>query len=189
MTESDLPVHFAGHYKFSRADYRALITAMRHKSLRSRIIRGTLWLCLLSLVFALNHSNWTRHLQAIADQETLWAAPRLIDAILGGWLTLTLFLPWLLEVRAMRLYPSSAVAEQEYNIELGETGITAAATGARSRFEWSFVRSLIVTQDHLFLSISRREAVVVPRRAFANDFEFAAVTALARRKVPAVQVK
>jgi hypothetical protein len=67
--------------------------------------------------------------------------------------------------------------------------VRVTGPGRDARLDWPLVRKVIVSPEHLFLAISRREAIVLPRRAFASAAEFEAVTALAQRKVPLVQPK
>jgi len=187
MTQSYPPASFSGHYQFNRGDYLALVGAMRRPSRCFRTLLVVLWLAIYVLIMGLLSQSWSQFVQAVRDLLTMHDVPFHAYVPLVVGLALIVLSPSLTKLRAGRLYGSFAIAEQHIDIALDEAGLTTSGPGRQSRMNWSLVRRMIVTPTHAFLTISRREAIVIPKRAFANDFEFAAVIALAHRKVPSVR--
>ena len=187
MTETEQS--FVGHYTFDRGDYAALTKAMMQPAWRLRLKLFCIWLALVAGMLAVVGATGAGFGRALQDLLTLHDVPWWIYAPLGAILALYMLIPQLRWWRAMRQYSWNAIADGTVSLEIGEGGVRISGPGRDSSLAWPLVRKLLVRDNHLFLAISRREAIVVPRRAFANDFEFAAVMALARRKVPAVQAK
>jgi hypothetical protein len=189
MTEPAAPALFEGHYTFSRDDYLALVNVTRRSSWRLRAILVVMWLAVFVLIMGLTSESWTQFTQALHDIVTFNEVPFFVYLPLLAGLVLIAIMPSLTMLRAMRLYGGFAIADQDIAIVLDEAGVTTTGPGRQARMEWSYIKRVIVRPSHLFLAISKREAVVVPRRAFASEAEFVAVTALALRKVPKVEAK
>jgi hypothetical protein len=189
MTEPAAPALFEGRYTFSRDDYLALVNVMRRSGWRLRAILVVMWLAVFVLIIGLMSESWAQFTQALHDIVTFNEVPFFVYLPLLAGLVLIALMPSLTMLRAMRLYGGFAIADRDITIVLDEASVATAWPGRHSRMEWSFIKRVIVRPGHLYLAIGKREAVVVPRRAFASDFEFAAVTALALRKVPPVQPK
>jgi YcxB-like protein len=189
MTDPNAEARFVGHYTFERADYGALIDAMRRGSWGLRTILVMVWLSVLVLIIGLSSRDWTQFVQVMGDLVTLHDVPPFIYGVIASVLVLIALLPRITKWRALRAYPSFSVADETIDIILDETGFTSTAKGRRGQMDWTRVRQVLVAPEHLILAFSKREAFCVPKRAFASELEFAAVAALARRKVPAVQPK
>jgi hypothetical protein len=65
-----------------------------------------------------------------------------------------------------------ALANRQISIVLEDDRIRWASAGFVGECPWSNVKQMVETRDHLFLFISKIEAVVLPRRAVASDREF-----------------
>jgi hypothetical protein len=162
MTDPATATVFEGHYIFTRDDY-------------------------LALIMGLMSDNWAQFVRAMTELVTFNEVPFFVYVPLFGGLAAIALLPNLALLRAMRVYASLGTADQLIGVTLDEAGITTAAPTRQFRLDWSAVKRVIVRPDHLFLTMSRYESLMVPKRAFADAAEFAAVIALARRKVQAAK--
>ena len=180
---------FTGHYQFNRADYLALTKAMSRSMWRLRLFLLLVWVAMIVGLLMLATKDWADFLVALQDLVSMHNVPPSIYVLLGLFLGLIAFAPQIRRWRAMRMYSWNAIADRELELEITEAAVRVSGPGRDARLDWPLVRKVIVVPEHLFLAISRREAIVVPRRAFATAAEFEAVTALAQRKVPRVQPK
>jgi hypothetical protein len=58
-------------------------------------------------------------------------------------------------------------------VTIDAAGIETVTPEIRSHVAWGGIKRVIDAKDHLFLTVSRREALMLPKRAFtdAADFE------------------
>ena len=183
MTDHDNGERFVGHFTYERSDYAALIDAMRRERWGLRTILTTMLVSAVVLIVGLTSKNWTQFVATMHDLATLNSVPLVYVVIFGALLVIAL-LPQILKWRALQAYSSVVAAHKQVELSLDEAGFSSATKGRQGRVDWSEVPQVFVLPDHLILVISRREAVCVPKRAFANAMEFTAAAALARRKVP-----
>ncbi len=54
---------------------------------------------------------------------------------------------------------------------LGDEGLRQASGRHHSLFDWSLVRSLTLTEQHIFIMVDRAAGIIVPRRAFSSGAE------------------
>ena len=187
MSDPTTPSAFEGHYIFTRDDYLALVQATMPQQRGARTILVIVWISFFVLVMGLMSEDWPQFVQAMRDLVTFNDVPFFVYIPLLGGLGAIILLPSVALMRAMRLYSSLATADQLIGIALDETSIVTTAPGRQFRLDWPTVKRVVVRPDHLFLTISRHEGLVVPKRAFASTAEFAAVTALAQRKLSAAK--
>lgn len=185
MTDISPAPPFLAHYRFSRDDYLALVAAMKPKSYRLRIVLAVAWLSLFVLVIFLSSHDWEQFVGAMRDLATMNEVPTIFYLMIGLGLALIAFLPSLTMLRAMRLYSGYAIADRELDMELDEAGLRISGPGRETRLEWRLVQRAVTSKDYLFLAISRREALVLPARAFASPAAFAAATTYARARIAA----
>jgi hypothetical protein len=187
---TDIEPRFVGHYRFERDDYLALTAALRRKNAwYFRIVLLIAWIAIVVLIIGLMSSDWTQFVGAMGDLVTMHEVPLMFYIVIGIVPALLLLMPQMSMLRAMRLYSSLAVADRDIEIKIDEAGLRTSSPGREARMDWSVVRAMIVTDRHLFLPVSGREAIVVPRRAFADDAQFAALLQLVRTKVPTTRAK
>lgn len=189
MTETDLPPSFTGHFTFRRDDYLAMVQALDQPQHGVRTILVIAWISLFVLIIGLMSDGWPQFVQAMTDLVTFNEVPVFVYAMFLVGIALIALMQNLTLLRAMRIYGSLASADQFIDIVIDETGLITSVPGRHSKLDWSVFRRVVVRPEHLFLTISRREAVLVPRRAFSNAMEFEAVKALAQRKVPVAQIR
>lgn len=94
-----------------------------------------------------------------------------------------LLIPWvshyLAPLLAAMIFKRNAMANQDVTLTLDQAGIEGGSAGLQSRIAWSSVKRIIETPRHLFFTISKREAVTLPRRAFGSDQAYQAARAFA----------
>lgn len=154
---------FRINYRLQRADHLARVVALSRRSPARTlaVAAGCLGLLLLLL---LSQSGFPGLLSMPALLETLpWLLPVLLlllpsslyAAVFGGL-----------------AYQRSGLAGAEITIDVTPGGLVAAVTDRASRLAWSAVTRLIETPDYLFLQLSRREALIIPRRAVGDPADY-----------------
>jgi hypothetical protein len=85
---------------------------------------------------------------------------------------LLLLTPQITGLIASLVYNRNAMADREVTLHLTAESIEGGATDLYSRVGWGAVLKLVETPAHLFLQISRREALFIPRRAVPNEDQY-----------------
>ena len=85
---------------------------------------------------------------------------------------LLLLTPQITGLIAALVYRRNAMADREVTLHLTAEGIEGGATDLYSRVGWAAVLRLVETKTHLFMQISRREALFIPRRAVPNEDQY-----------------
>lgn len=85
---------------------------------------------------------------------------------------LLLLTPQITGLIAATVYRRNAMADREITLHLTAEGIEGGATDLYSRVGWGAVLKLVETPTHLFMQISRREALFIPRRAVPNEDQY-----------------
>lgn len=186
-SEHAMPV-WRGSYTFGDADQNALVGALLRPLWQFRLIMLAVWLAYVTfLLWAARPQAplWTSLVDFATFQDPEW----LVYGIAGAFLVVFLLLPDLRRMRGRRIYRKTLIANSVNAFEIGEDGIKFSAPHRVAMVEWPLIKRVILTDERLFLLLSQREAFVVPRRAFADAADYAAVVALAQRKVPVVQSK
>ncbi|MEO1198345.1 MAG: YcxB family protein [Pseudomonadota bacterium] len=92
---------------------------------------------------------------------------------------------WIVTVPlALMIHRHNAVADEEITVTISETGIASEAEKFRGEINWPAIQRIIETPKHLFMTISKREAVTLPRRAFEAKEDYQAMRDFARAHVP-----
>ena len=113
-------------------------------------------------------------------EAPLWIYPLLA----AGPLLTTLRRPWY-RLAAGRIYRKSALADRELHYRFTSDAVEGGTPEIQSRYLWAAVRGVIETPEHAFLMLSRREAVILPRRATPQPEDFEALLAFARSRIVA----
>lgn len=91
---------------------------------------------------------------------------------------------WLqLWLTARSVYRRNAAAGKTITYDIDDTTIVGGIPGVQTALNWSAVTRLIETPERLFIAISRREALIVPRRAFTDVPAYAAFIAFAKSRI------
>lgn len=172
-------------YRMQRGDFVALT---------DRLSRRPLWFYGLLVLFSLAvmagalfaavdgvPERFLHLLTVIGKGEApLWLYPLLA----AGLLPVALRRPWL-RLSAGRIYSRSALAERELHYRFTSDAVEGGTPEIQSRFLWAAVRAVVETPEHAFLMLSRREAVILPRRAAPQPEDFEALLAFARARIVA----
>jgi hypothetical protein len=188
MTAEQATTLWRGGYTFGEADQDALVRALLRPLWQFRLIMLAVWLAYVTfMVWMMKPQSplWASLVDFAAFHDPQWP----IYAIVGSFLLIFLLLPDLRRMLGRRIYRKSLIANSVNAFEIGDDGFTFSAPHRVATIKWPLIKRIIVTEERLFLLVSKREAFVLPRRAFADAAGYAAVVALAQRKVPRVQPK
>lgn len=94
-----------------------------------------------------------------------------LPLILVGPLLL-LLTPQITGLIAAMAYRRSEMADRDVVLYLTAEGIEGGSADLYARVGWAAVQRLVETPTHLFLQISRREALLVPRRTVPNEDQY-----------------
>jgi hypothetical protein len=168
MANQPAPVLRIG-YRMQRGDYVALCRALQTKPMRRAFIEIALFVAIfLAVLFVTSSFNTQTFVRGLGDLVTL-SAP--------WWVYLILFLgpvialshtEWVVLVAALT-YRRHALADKDVTLSFDGNGVTASSPNLFSQIGWEAFLKLIDTPTHAFLVVSRREALIVPRRAFADE--------------------
>jgi hypothetical protein len=64
------------------------------------------------------------------------------------------------------------MADRDVVLYLTAEGIEGGSADLYARVGWAAVQRLVETPTHLFLQISRREALLIPRRTVPNEDQY-----------------
>ena len=170
-------------FKMDRADYVALCLAMRRKA-RWRVAAeatGALLIVPAAMLVA-TAGNFDASLSALRAIATLHAPWWIYPIILAAPL-LVVQQRLLIALKAGRAYRRYAIADREMRHSFETDGLETILTNFESWISWHAIESIIETSDHLFLAISRREALILPRRAFTSDTDYQRLTGFVRARI------
>ena len=175
---------FRVRYKMQRGDYVALTRTMGRKSPRRTALEIAAYVLAVILAIGLAAGTLEAAGPVLGMIASLRAPWWLYPLLVAGPL-LTLLHPHYLGLIAAIVYRRNAIADRDVVLEFSGAAIEGGMTGISSRVGWTAVQSLIETPTHLFITVSRREALIVPRRAFGHDEEFRTLLGFIRARVAA----
>ncbi|HXV32322.1 MAG TPA: YcxB family protein [Sinorhizobium sp.] len=154
-------------YRFERRDFAAMTRALTQKPLGWRLAMVAAWVALfLAFLFFFAGS-------VARFRETLVTLPDYAAAILIPVVAL-LFGHHIWGLIAASVFKNNALANRDIELSLRQSGIKGGTAAICYEFDWEAVKKIIETRTHLFLALSKREALIIPRRAFASDGEYQA---------------
>lgn len=160
-------------FKMQRADYVALCLAMRRRSTGRILKHLALYLLVLTGAALVATAGDVSALQAVVGEVITLRAPWWFYLLIpAGFVLAVLLQPLVLGFNAGRTYRRYAIADQEIRLGFEADGLETLLTSFESWVSWHAIEKIIETKDHAFLDISRREALILPRRAFANDADY-----------------
>jgi hypothetical protein len=175
-------------YIVQRDDFVALTRAMNHMTLRTHLFRIAL---LVGAMTAAWFASTREHSGDAFNEIVTGRAPFEVYPFIAVMLVVLLFAlfsrPWLLAWTARRVYPRNAFADKQIVFEITDVAIVGGLPLISSTIAWAAVVRLIETPERLFVAISRREALIIPRRAFASDADFVDFLAFARGRLAATR--
>lgn len=168
-------------YQMTRADYQAMVAEVLRKPLWYRLVlvAGMISAWLASVLYAsTSMDQFWRFIALVFSGRAYWAvylAPFAI-LMLFFWETVMAFLGSFTFSRNVLAKKPTTVTADAQEIRLGVEGLS-------STVRWDAITKLIETRKHLLLMLATQQAVVLPRRAFASEADYAAARALALAQV------
>ena len=174
-------------YRFGRADYVALSVALSKTSPTKRLMNVLTHAAVLTVALVV-----LLLFQGLAISDLPKAmTPDVFGGYMPTWMFVVLVMlvasvawkHWFSAALAFFHFRGLAFAGQTYEVDVGEDGIELRAPGVSSHVDWSRVLAVIECRDHLFLKIDKRQAVGLPRRAFADDAAFRSAAAFVETRI------
>lgn len=176
---SSPPFHV--RYTTRRGDYVAMTAAITKASWRRSLLMFGLWLLAVMVISLLVAGDLERGMRALRIVFT-GRMEMSYYVVMAGSLGLVLLGSWIGTLMAALIYRHNAIADRELNFTITDKGIEGGADDLQSQFRWSAIRHAIETDRHIFLTISKREAMILPKRAIAPS-ELDALRAFLRQRV------
>lgn len=169
LTKDDLCAFNIHHTRRSPAARRQYLTA---------------WFLPAAIGLAICLGLW--YLANLPRGEPLKTLRALSPLFLGVPVYLVLFPFWYrLKVRGLVARMVSEGANRglfgTHRVTLAPEGLSEVSGQGTTMTPWPVVERIVVSPDHAFIYINALAAVIVPRRAFANEADFDAFVATARR--------
>jgi YcxB-like protein len=185
MTDSSIPsadqtTRFELQTRISRLDYVSALRAVSWTwSERAMGILPALSIaCIGTFSAVMLLAPLTARLPASED----WWAIGIIVA--SGVTPFLLFNVFVLGHYIDSMYHGQPIGMGDATIVADLNGIIDTVAGIEVRVPWNKVQDVTTTDQHVFLRFSRLLAVIVPRRAFADDAEAQRFIEFARRMAP-----
>jgi hypothetical protein len=170
-------------YRYGWHDYFALQLAHFWLSPLGRLGRWRKYLFAAAMVVFYNLANlllWSFDLVTDLIVSAIIFPTVLLGAAIGEFLSKMFFALW-----TKFLFPRLSVANKDCTLTFGEEGIVSKYGDIEGRLPWRSITNILETKDFLFLSISRMEMILVPRRALPSDDAAAALGTYIRSRVAA----
>lgn len=158
-------------YRMERGDLVAMTMALSRSSPRRLAFEIAAYLAIVALIGLALAGSADAYADTLADAFSMPLAVITVPLLLAGPVILALR-PQINGFVAALIYKRHAIADREVTLDLTAEGIEGGATDVYSRIGWGAVSGLIETPTHLFVRISRREALTIPRRAVPNEDEY-----------------
>jgi hypothetical protein len=68
-----------------------------------------------------------------------------------------------------------------HSCSIGPEGVTATTKDTKTLILWSGVNDIVSTSDHLFMYVTKQNAIIVPRQPFASEQDFRRFAAAAQQ--------
>jgi hypothetical protein len=158
---------FRINYRLQRRDHVARVVALSRRAPARTLAIAALYCGLLLLSLLLRAGS----VDALAAELQRLAILDILLYLLPGLLLLVPASAYAALFGSLA-YRRSGLAGAEIVLDVTADGVAAVIANRASRIAWSAVTRLIETPDHLFLQLSRREALIVPRRALGDPSDY-----------------
>ena len=162
---------FTVSFRMQRGDFVALTRALVRLDPRKDTIKIAAYFGALLAINWLTAGSIDALIASLVDTFS-FPNVLLYGPLIAAAPLLLLLAPQLASLNAAAIYKRNAIADREVTVHLTAEGIEGGATDLYSRVGWAAVTRLIETPTHLFIQISRREALLIPRRAVPNEDEY-----------------
>ena len=159
---------FTVSFRMERGDFVALSTALAKLDPGPTLLKISVYLLALLAIALFEAGSVDALLPALGEA---FSFPNVLfyGPVVFGPPLLLLMTPQLAGLLAAASYGRNAIADREVTLHLTAEGIEGCATDLYSRVGWAADMRLIETPSHFFIQDSRREALLIPRRAVPNE--------------------
>ncbi len=171
-------------FRFQRADWVALSTAVARRPLPLRIATVVAVLSFLVMVMAFvdaGDGTGRTALAAARDGGPAWYPWYAFAALLALGL---FFRHRIVGFTAATGYGRLPLADKEMAVDLGPAEVHVTSTDFDWRFPWAAVGRLIETPTHLVLATGGREGLPIPRSAFSDASAYERLRSFVLAHVP-----
>lgn len=172
---------FAVTFQMTRADYSAMFRAMMGRPWWNRWVLLAGWIALWLAVMLFGARSMEHFRQALAfivQGKAGWG-------LYLGFLMLPLLFFWenIAAYTSGVSFARNELARKPTTVRADADGVHIGIDTISSDVGWSAILKVIETAERLFLTISTRQAVVLPRRAFASEADYAAARDFIREHI------
>jgi hypothetical protein len=161
---------FRINYRLQRRDHVARVVALSRRP-RALAVAIAIYYGLLLLSLLLRAGSVDAFATEVLHLLTVPAIFDILPYLLPGLLLLVPASAYAALFGSLA-YRRSGLAGADTVLDVTADGVAAAVADRASRVAWSAVTRLIETPDHLFLQLSRREALIIPRRALGDPADY-----------------
>ncbi len=178
---------FSLTYQMTRADYAAMFRALMGRPWWHRWVMLVGWIALWLAVMLFSSPSMEQFWRAIGY---IWEG-RAGWGFYAGLLMLPLLFFWedLAAFANGVSFAKNEIAKKPTTVRVDHEGVRLSVAEVSSQVGWSAIVKVIETATRLFLVISARQAVVLPRAAFASDAEYAAARAFVLERIGEIPVE
>jgi hypothetical protein len=176
-------MHHTVSFHYGWPDFFAMQRAHFSLSPLGRLGRWRKYLFAAAMVLLYNLENLlSRSFDLVTDLivSAILLPTAVLGAVIGEFAAKIFFAVW-----TKFLFPRLSVANKDCTLTFGEEGIASKYGDIEGRFPWRLITNVLETKDYFFLSISRMEMILVPRRALPSEDAAAELAAYIRSKVAA----
>jgi hypothetical protein len=170
-----------------RSDFLALNKVLRGRAIVTPLLILILYFSAITTLVLAGVDGDMAAFTEVARQIGTGKAPLWIYPLLLLGPLLVLLRPLYLEFLAGQVYRRNVMADQRLTYRFTSDAIQGGIPEVQGRFLWRAIKRIIVTPEHAFLTISRREALIIPRRAVPDDEDFETLLAFARARIAAAR--
>jgi hypothetical protein len=178
---------FSYSFTMERGDFLALNHVLAGRSLWRPLFILVFYFAVIAGGVLAGVNGDTAAFGEVARQIGTGTAPVWIYPLLLLGPLLVLLRPAYQRFLAGHAYRRSPLADRRLAYRFASDVIQGGIPELQSRFPWNTIRRIIVTPEHAFLIISRREALIIPRRIVETDEDFDTLLAFARARIAAAR--
>jgi hypothetical protein len=178
---------FSYSFRMERSDFLALNKVLRRRSVVVPTVILFLYFGGVAAFILAGLDGDVAAFAVVAMQIGTGKAPLWLYPLLLFGPLLVLLRPFYLEFLAGQVYRRNVMADQQLTYRFASDAIQGGIPEIQGRFLWRAIKRIIVTPEHAFLTLSRREALIIPRRAVSTDEDFETLLAFARARITAAR--
>ena len=178
---------FSYSFTMQRSDFLALSRVLARRSFWSPLLLLLFYFAVIAACVLAGVNGDTDAFAAVVKQIGTGHAPVWIYPLLLLGPLLVLLQPIYRRILAGHAYGRNALADRQLTYRFTSDAIQGGIPEVQARFPWNSIRRIVVTPEHAFLLVSRRDALVLPRRIVETDEDFDTLLAFARARIAAAR--